>query len=118
MLTFHEYQEHCLSTASYPHIEGVGTHNLVYPAMGLAGESGEYLDKVKKNWRNNGSMTADNLSEEQRVEFAKELGDVLWYLTASAEELGYSLIDVAELNIKKLADRRERGVIKSEGDNR
>lgn len=117
-MTFNEYQVFALKTAAYPHVEGIGTHNLVYPAMGLAGEAGEYLDKVKKNWRNFNSMTANNLTPEQRTEFLKELGDVLWYLSASCEELGYSLDAVAELNIKKLSDRRERGVIKSEGDNR
>lgn len=117
-MNFTEYQDYALETAAYPAVEGIGTHNLVYPAMGLAGEAGEYLDKVKKNWRNHNSMTAANLGEDQKVEFAKELGDVLWYLSASAYEIGYTLEAVAKMNIKKLSDRRERGVIKSEGDNR
>jgi NTP pyrophosphatase (non-canonical NTP hydrolase) len=117
-MNFHEYQEFALVTASYPSVEGVGTHNLVYPAMGLAGEAGEYLDKVKKNWRNHNSMTSKNLTPCDKKEFAKELGDVLWYLSASASELGYTLSDIAEMNIAKLKDRRNRNVIKSEGDNR
>ncbi len=115
-MTFNEYSVLALVTADYPQVEG--GHNLVYPAMGLAGEAGEYLDKVKKNWRNSGTMTPNNLTPEQRTEFLKELGDCLWYCAASAEALGYSLDAVAELNIKKLEDRRNRGVIKSEGDNR
>lgn len=49
---------------------------------------------------------------------AKELGDVLWYLTASARELGYSLQDVAEINAVKLLDRKNRGVIQGNGDTR
>ncbi len=114
MINFDEYQELALSTAMYPHVGS----NLIYPSMGLAGEAGEYLDKVKKNWRNNNCMSANNLTPEQKKEFAKELGDVLWYAAASARELGYSLSGVAALNLDKLGDRRNRGVIKSEGDNR
>jgi NTP pyrophosphatase (non-canonical NTP hydrolase) len=52
------------------------------------------------------------------LEIAKELGDVLWYLSQIATELNLSLEQVAQLNIEKLFDRETRGVIKSEGDNR
>ena len=114
VLNFDEYQDKALSTAVY---QDVGT-NLVYPALGLAGESGEYVDKVKKNWRNKGSMSAANLTPEERKEFIKELGDVLWYVAASARELGEDFSEVAVQNIAKLSDRMNRGVIKSEGDNR
>jgi NTP pyrophosphatase (non-canonical NTP hydrolase) len=51
-------------------------------------------------------------------EIVKELGDVLWYLAAMADELGTTLNHVAEVNLEKLRDRKERGVIKSSGDNR
>jgi len=113
-MNFDNYQELAVSTAMY---ENIG-QNLVYPAMGLAGETGEYVDKVKKNWRNKGSMSAANLSFEEKMGFAKELGDILWYIAASAKELGVDLEEIAVLNIAKLSDRRNRGVIKSEGDNR
>ena|ERR1700692_1676492 len=114
MNDFDNYQDFALSTALYPK----AGYNLVYPALGIAGEAGEYADKVKKLWRNKGTMSAENLTPEQRKEFAKELGDVLWYIAASAEELGFSLSDVVDINVEKLTDRRSRGVIKSEGDNR
>ena len=114
MLNFDDYQTLALSTAVYQNIG----ENLVYPAMGLAGETGEYVDKVKKNWRNKGSMSAANLSPEEKTEFAKELGDCLWYISASARELGMDLTEIAVQNLAKLADRRNRGVIKSAGDNR
>ena len=113
-MNFNDYQDFALSTATYPQIG----ENLVYPAMGLAGETGEYVDKVKKNWRNKGSMSAANLSPEEKKEFAKELGDVLWYIAASAKELGSDLSEIAVINLAKLGDRRNRGVIKSSGDNR
>jgi NTP pyrophosphatase (non-canonical NTP hydrolase) len=115
---FSEYEEVAMSTAVYGNAQEGVDGNLVYPALGLAGEAGEFVDKVKKNWRNNQSMTAANLTIEQKIEFAKELGDSMWYITACAKELGFTLQEIAQINMDKLLDRRKRGVIKSEGDNR
>jgi len=42
----------------------------------------------------------------------------LWYIAAIGRDIGYSLEVIAEMNINKLADRKERGKIKGEGDNR
>ena len=117
-MNFNEYQEDALSTAVYGQAQDGVDGNLVYPALGLVGEAGEYADKVKKHWRNTGSMSAGNMTGAQKLEFAKELGDNLWYLAVSAKELGFTLEYIAQLNINKLMDRRKRGVIKSEGDNR
>ena len=47
-----------------------------------------------------------------------ECGDVLWYLTRLIDELGYSVSEVAQANVDKLLDRKERGVIGGSGDNR
>ena len=111
---FDEYQRAALTTAEYPNVG----ENLVYPAMGLAGESGEFCDKVKKMWRNLNTMRAHSLTSEKRMEMLKELGDVLWYIAACAKEMNAPLSFIAQENINKLLDRRARGVIKSEGDNR
>jgi NTP pyrophosphatase (non-canonical NTP hydrolase) len=113
-LNFEEYQKEAMKTAQYPFLG----YNLVYPAMGLAGEAGEYCDKIKKMWRNKGVMDTSLLTIQERVEIIKELGDVLWYIAASAKELDTDLEFIAISNITKLQSRRERGVIKSEGDNR
>jgi NTP pyrophosphatase (non-canonical NTP hydrolase) len=114
MKTFEEYATAANETAGYPERGG----NLVYPALGLVGEAGEAADKVKKIWRNLGVTSAYLYTQEQKFELAKEIGDVLWYIAALAFELGIPLENIAELNIQKLRDRRARGVIKSEGDNR
>ena len=50
--------------------------------------------------------------------FAKEAGDILWQLSQCLEEMGLSLQVVAEMNLKKLEDRQQRGVLKGSGDNR
>jgi NTP pyrophosphatase (non-canonical NTP hydrolase) len=111
---FDEYQRRALETAQYPNVGS----NLIYPAMGLAGESGEYCDKIKKMWRNKGVMDASMLTIQERIEMVKELGDALWYIAASAKELDVDLSTVAFENLSKLESRRARGVIKSSGDNR
>ena len=49
---------------------------------------------------------------------AKELGDVLWYVAQIATELGTDLETVARVNIMKLGDRKERGVLGGSGDDR
>lgn len=113
-LCFNSYQEEAYSLAQYPQLGA----NILYPAMGLAGEAGEALDKVKKNWRNQGLTNGQTYSVEQKTTLALEVGDVLWYVAAIASELGYNLSDIAEMNLAKLHDRTARGVIKSEGDNR
>lgn len=108
-MTLDEYQKRALETAIYP--EGM---EVIYPALGLAGESGEVADKVKKVIRDCGGM----LSDERREAIAKELGDVLWYVATLASDLGYSLEKVAELNVEKLSSRARRGVLGGSGDDR
>jgi len=114
MKTFGEYSDFVWAFASYPERD----NNLVYPALGMAGESGEVAEKVKKLWRNEGQTGAASLSEQKKQELVKEIGDVLWYVNAMARELGVPLEEVARVNAEKLADRAKRNVIKSEGDER
>ena len=107
---FDLYQDAAESTAVYPN-KG---DNLYYPALGLAGEAGEVCEKIKKIMRDQkGHFTEDNVEE-----ISKELGDVLWYVAMLAVEFNIALSSVAEDNMKKLADRQERGVLKGSGDNR
>ena len=48
----------------------------------------------------------------------KELGDVLWYITAMASELGLTLEEIMETNYNKLIKRRETNTLQGSGDNR
>lgn len=109
-MTFDEYQKLSKGTAQYSSF----IPSWVYLALGLAGESGEVVDKLKKVVRNHNG----EFSDEAKLEIQKELGDVLWYVSQLCEELGLSLEDVALLNRAKLEDRKTRRVIKSRGDNR
>lgn len=109
-LTFDGYENLMMELRKYP---GVG-ENIYYPTLGLTGEAGEVADKVKKVMRDaDGIMTDD-----RRYEIAKEVGDVVWYVCALANELGFSFEDIAQMNIDKLLDRKVRNVIKGDGDNR
>lgn len=110
-LDFDEYQERALDTAIYP---GRGTvMGLAYCGLGL-GEAGEIQGKIKKILRD----TDGKWSPEQAKEIAKEMGDELWYLAVLAAELGYTLEEIASMNLDKLGDRKDRGVLKGNGDNR
>lgn len=109
-MTFKEYQKQSRKTAMYPN----AGKNFIYPTLGLAGESGEVAEKIKKVLRDKGGI----IDEEMRREIKKELGDVLWYLTQIGSELGMTLEDIANENIKKLSSRLERGKLNGNGDNR
>jgi NTP pyrophosphatase (non-canonical NTP hydrolase) len=107
--TFSEYETIIQKTALYPQVGSGSQVALSYTALGLTGESGEFAEKIKK-WIRDGA-----LNKELAL---KELGDVLWYVTASAQELGYRLQDVAEVNMVKLLKRLEEGKLQGSGDTR
>lgn len=113
-MTFDDYQEQAITTDSFGGKGDLASMAFINKILGLVGEAGETAEKIKKLHRNNdGKMTS-----EDRIELLKELGDVLWYLSAIAYYLDEPLGKVAEANLAKLSDRKARGVIKSEGDNR
>ena len=58
------------------------------------------------------------LSEEDSLELSKELGDVLWYISALACEINVSLSSIVEENLDKLSSRQDRGKLQGSGDNR
>jgi NTP pyrophosphatase (non-canonical NTP hydrolase) len=96
-MKFEEYQEAAGTTALYPN----RLRNLEYPTLGLAGEAGEVANIVKKIQRDHGGV----ITEEVRAKLKDELGDVLWYISACADELGLTLSQIAEYNVDKLAKR-------------
>lgn len=81
-----------------------------YLLPGLAGEVGELLSIFAKNTRDGGELDGDAIE--------KELGDILWFVSAIAYQHSISMADVAEANIKKLESRTARGTITGSGDNR
>lgn len=111
---FDVYQLVTADTAIYPGAGEGDIEALTYTALGLTGEAGEIANKVKKILRDSGG----EVSSEVRKDLSKELGDVLWYLTRLADEIGYSLHQIAQENVDKLNSRKQRGVLGGSGDNR
>ncbi len=107
---FKQYQRLAKTTAMYPRD---GISGVDYVALGLC-EAGEVQNQLKKAIRDDNGV----VTEERRAAVAKELGDLLWYVAMTCEELGLELEDVAQGNVTKLFSRKERGVIKGSGDNR
>ena len=95
-----------------PAVHGIPAE--IYGALGMAGEAGELVGKVKKLWRDDGGRK----TKERSTDILSELGDVLWYLTYTANAMGFSLADVMNFNVQKLNDRAARGVQKGDGDHR
>jgi len=87
-----------------------GRDRLIENTLGLAGEAGEVSEKVKKLFRDKNKFKDEDI--------LKELGDVLFYTVALANIFGGNLRKVMEMNMAKLDDREQRGVLKGSGDNR
>ena len=108
------YQEQADEFCFYP-----GT--LIYPALGLCSEAGEVADKIKKLLRDDEmplseDFNALDIPPEKRAAIAQELGDSLFYIAVTASDLGYSLSTIADMNIAKLQDRKDRDVLSGSGD--
>lgn len=110
-MKFDDYQKKALTTVLSTDDE---FKDLLHWVLGINGESGEIAEKVKKIIRDkNGEV-----SEADKQELAKEIGDVLWYLAVFADQLGVSMDDIARQNLDKLQSRKQRGVLQGSGDNR
>lgn len=110
-MTFDDYQAAAPNTA---HHNPDDLMDKTIWALGIAGESGEVVEKWKKIVAyKEGTVTPEDLQE-----LGKEIGDVMWYLAMFADSLGLKLSDLAAQNLEKLASRKSRDVIKGAGDNR
>lgn len=111
MKQFDEYQK----LASETSMETViGGSPIIYPILGLTNEAGEVAGKLKKLFRDKQGIIDDAFLENLK----SELGDCLWYISETCTRAGISLNEVAELNIQKLQDRKQRGMIQGSGDKR
>lgn len=109
---FDDFQEETLSTSIYKENCETENERVFYTTLGLVGEAGEIANKVKKVLRGDYSL------DEIRKELSKEIGDVLFYCAALANELNISLDYIAKVNQGKLAKRKKEGKLKGSGDNR
>jgi len=110
-MTFDDYQKQALTTL-IKHPDPLMDKTIM--VLGIAGEASEVAEK----WKKIVAYRDGKITEEDKQEIAKEIGDVLWYLSVFADMLGISMDDVATKNAAKLASRKARGVQKGAGDNR
>lgn len=125
-MELNEYQKKAMSTCM-PSCE-----NFSYMMLNLVGEVGEFSGKVAKLIRK-GTVEIDTMDDKtsdlfpmvslpmwvhHQEELKKEAGDILWQLSGLCHVMGWTLEDVAQQNLAKLASRQQRGVIDGDGDNR
>src|SRR6476660_5066532 len=85
--------------------------NPMYALLGFPAVVGEVCDLAAKGIRD-----GKKLDFEQNMK--KELWDCMWFIAAIAADNGFTLSEIAEANIYKLNDRKNRGVLQGSGDNR
>ena len=83
---------------------------LLNGCLGLAGETGEFLDMVKKWIFHEKPLDSEHLE--------KELGDVLWYAAMICKAMGWDLDEVMKKNVAKLQARYPEGFDPEQSANR
>ena len=121
-MTLEDYQKKAIGTCIPT------SNNFSYMFLNLVGEVGEFASKVAKFIRKDKAVIERNhfitesgtlfVSDEELAELNKEAGDVLWQLSGLCSVMGWSLEEVAQQNLDKLASRQKRNVIDGNGDNR
>lgn len=124
-MTLNEYQEKAMSTCMD------SCYNFSYMMLNLVGEVGELSSKVAKMIRkgkleigvkSNLRVDIKAMGKDDFETFDNELkleaGDIAWQLAGLCSVLGWSLEDVCQANLDKLASRKARGVIDGNGDER
>lgn len=99
------YKEYTKETAVYPHVNTGDLQELAYVGLGLAGETGEAVDVIKKILRNEG------MTDAYRNRLIDELGDVLWYWTRLTMVLNTSSEEIIKRNVEKLLQRKDKGTL-------
>jgi NTP pyrophosphatase (non-canonical NTP hydrolase) len=113
-MNFNDYQKQAITTDTFGGVGNIADPAFITKILGLVGEAGEVAEKFKKVLRDKEA----NLSDSDKAEVVKELGDVLWYISSITHYLGVPLQQVADVNLEKVHSRKSRGVTHGSGDNR
>lgn len=126
-MELNKYQEKAMSTCMD------SCDNISCMLLNLVAEVGEFSGKLAKAIRKKqvaiGGQTSINMNRLTVIdddfdvltfdqELRKEAGDILRQFAGLIHVMGWKLNDVGSENLIKLADRKERGVIDGDGDNR
>jgi NTP pyrophosphatase (non-canonical NTP hydrolase) len=97
-MTFDQYQREAMKTNGQ---ESESEEELLNACLGLAGETGEFCDAIKK--------IVYHGHPPERSMLRTELGDILWYVAQACDALGFTMERIAEENIIKLRRRYADG---------
>ncbi len=120
-MSLNEYQSKAMTTCM------PSSENFSYMFLNLIGEVGEFASKVAKQIRKSNMNIEDSqLAFTTKAdinnldcfyeELQKEAGDILWQLSGLCTVMGWSLEDIAQINLDKLASRKAMGTIDGNGD--
>ena len=101
--TLEEYFSFVAEGAFDPHANEQTIEELQYICLGLAGETGEFIDQVKKLVRDEIAEPGDDM----RDHLIEELGDIMWYMTRLMINLDITLYGVIIRNTLKLYERHK-----------
>ena len=97
-MTFDEYQDQALRYVN-PALDL--NQQMIDGAMGLCGEAGETIERIKKYIGQGHGLSLAALAEE--------IGDALWYMAELAGSQGIRLDDIAAKNLRKIQQRYPEG---------
>ena len=112
-MTGNEYQSLAMRTNDGKSTERLGHHTdsklnevddfggVINGCLGLAGESGEVLDIIKKWVFHEKELDKDHLK--------KEIGDVMWYVAMLCESFDFNIDEILKINVCKLKSRYPYG---------
>lgn len=126
-MRLNEYQKKAMTTCMD------SSRNFSYMFLNLIGEIGEFASKVAKFIRKDkadiesnilnlhnpsNGYESNNVTDVEEEDLKAECGDVLWQLSGLCSVMGWTLEEIAQQNLDKLASRKDMGVIDGSGDNR
>jgi NTP pyrophosphatase (non-canonical NTP hydrolase) len=83
---------------------GADVSHLLTAALGLAAESGEFTEVVKKIL-----LQGKPYNEENVFHMKRELGDICWYIAQACMALDTTFDEIIEMNVEKLEKRYPGG---------
>jgi len=113
-MDFNDYQRECRKTDVGTAAQDCLEPGWLYYVLGVAGESGEMMEKIKKLFRDKNGV----IDDEFRDAIVKEMGDVQWYMARLADWFDIDFEVIFRTNIKKLQSRQKRNKLHGDGDNR
>ena len=121
-MELNDYQERAMVTCMPT------CNNASYMLLNMVGEVGEFASKIAKGIRKGEMVITENALCLDSKQFTKEslerlneslmaeAGDIFWQLSGLCTIMGWDLEEVAEYNLKKLAERKKNGTIAGNGD--